>query len=151
MACAPGEQHDLPLIAFGLALRSRGWRIVFLGADSPAASIAETAERLRLVLVVVSSVTPRGFRREADAFAALAREHRLVIAGAGATERLAESLGSSLLQGDPVAAAGALEMPRSVRRPSPSGPCFRAASFLPRTLRAPRLGSRGLPLLLLRP
>jgi len=56
----------------------------------------------------VSSVTPRGFRREADAFAALAREHRLVIAGAGATERLAESLGCSLFRGDPVAAAGAL-------------------------------------------
>ena len=46
LACAPGEQHDLPLIAFGLALRGRGWRIVFLGTDTPAASIAETAGRL---------------------------------------------------------------------------------------------------------
>ena len=81
---------------------------MFLGADSPAASIAETAERLRPALVVVSSVTTRGFRREADALAAIAREHRLVIAGAGATERIAQSLGSSLLQGDPVAAAGAV-------------------------------------------
>ena len=108
LACASGEQHDLPLIAFGLALRGRGWRIVFLGADTPAASIAETAERLRPAVVVVSSVTPRGFRREADALAALARQHRLAIAGAGATERLAQSLGSSLLQGDPVAAAGAV-------------------------------------------
>ena len=106
LACAPGEQHDLPLIAFGLALRGRGWRIVFLGTDTPAASIAETAERLHPALVVVSSVTPRSFRREADALAAIAREHRLVIAGAGANERLAQSLGSSLLQGDPVAAAG---------------------------------------------
>ena len=108
LACAPGEQHDLPLIAFGLALRGRGWRIAFLGADTPAASIAETAERLRPALVVVSSVTPRGLRREADTLAALAREHRLVIAGAGASERLAQSLGSSLLQGDPVAAASAV-------------------------------------------
>jgi MerR family transcriptional regulator, light-induced transcriptional regulator len=108
LACAPGEQHDLPLIAFGLALRARGWRIVFLGADTPAASIAETADRLRPALVVVSSVTPRGFRRDADALAALAREHRLVTAGAGADERLAQSLGSSLVQGDPVAAAGAV-------------------------------------------
>ena len=106
LACAPGEQHDLPLIAFGLALRGRGWRIVFLGTDTPAASIAETAERLHPALVVVSSVTPRSFRRDADALAAIAREHRLVIAGAGANERLAQSLGSSLLQGDPVAAAG---------------------------------------------
>ena len=38
LACAPGEQHDLPLIIFGLALRGRGWRIVFLGADTPAAA-----------------------------------------------------------------------------------------------------------------
>jgi MerR family transcriptional regulator, light-induced transcriptional regulator len=105
LACAPGEQHDLPLITFGLALRGRGWRIVFLGADTPAASIADTAESLRPAVVVVNSVTPRGFRREADTLAAIAREHRLAIAGAGASERLAESLGSSLLQGDPVAAA----------------------------------------------
>ena len=105
LACAPGEQHDLPLIIFGLALRGRGWRIVFLGADTPAASIADTAERLSAALIVVTSVTPRGFRREADTLAAIAREHRLAIAGAGASERLAESLGSSLLQGDPVAAA----------------------------------------------
>ena len=33
LACAPGEQHDLGLIAFGLALRARGWCIVFLGTD----------------------------------------------------------------------------------------------------------------------
>ncbi len=105
LACAPGEQHDLPLITFGLALRGRGWRIVFLGADTPAASVADTAERLRPALIVVSSVTPRGFRREADTLAAIAREHRLAIAGAGAGERLAESLGCSLLHGDPVAAA----------------------------------------------
>ena len=105
LACAPGEQHDLPLITFGLALRGRGWRIVFLGTDTPAASIADTAEHLRPALTVVSSVTPRGFRREADTLTALAREHRLAIAGAGASEKLAESLGCSLLHGDPVAAA----------------------------------------------
>ena len=105
MACAPGEQHDLPLIIFGLALRGRGWRIVMLGADTPAASIADTAKSLQPDLVVVSSMTPRGFRREADALAALAREHWVAIAGPGAGDRLAESLGCSLLQGDPVAAA----------------------------------------------
>ena len=43
LACAPGEQHDLPLIMFGLALRAQGWRVIFLGADTPLASIAEAA------------------------------------------------------------------------------------------------------------
>src|SRR4029079_18361359 len=39
LACAAGEQHDLPLIMFGLALRAQGWRIVFLGADTPLGTI----------------------------------------------------------------------------------------------------------------
>jgi DNA-binding transcriptional MerR regulator len=105
LACAPGEHHDLPLIIFGLALRGRGWRIVLLGADTPAASIADTAKSLRPDLVVVNSMTPRGFRREANALAALARQHRVAIAGPGASDKLADSLDSSLLHGNPVAAA----------------------------------------------
>ncbi|HEX3332061.1 MAG TPA: MerR family transcriptional regulator, partial [Gaiellales bacterium] len=35
LACPPGELHDLGLICFGLALRAHGWRIAFLGADTP--------------------------------------------------------------------------------------------------------------------
>jgi methanogenic corrinoid protein MtbC1 len=35
LACLPGEQHDLGLIAFGLALEARGWRIANLGSDTP--------------------------------------------------------------------------------------------------------------------
>ena len=35
LACLPGELHDLGLIAFGLSLRQRGWRIAYLGADTP--------------------------------------------------------------------------------------------------------------------
>jgi MerR family transcriptional regulator, light-induced transcriptional regulator len=41
LASAPDEQHDLPLIMFGLALRAQGRRVIFLGADTPLASIAE--------------------------------------------------------------------------------------------------------------
>ena len=47
LACPPGEQHDLSLIAFGLSLREHGWRITYLGADTPIATIAETATTLR--------------------------------------------------------------------------------------------------------
>jgi MerR family transcriptional regulator, light-induced transcriptional regulator len=32
LACPSGEQHTLPLVCFGLVLRTRGWRIVYLGA-----------------------------------------------------------------------------------------------------------------------
>ena len=34
LACVPGDQHDLGLICFGLALRAHGWRITYLGADT---------------------------------------------------------------------------------------------------------------------
>ena len=34
IACLAGEQHDLGALAFGLALRSRGWRISYFGADT---------------------------------------------------------------------------------------------------------------------
>ena len=35
LACPPDERHDLGLIAFGVVLRDRGWRITFLGPDTP--------------------------------------------------------------------------------------------------------------------
>jgi MerR family transcriptional regulator, light-induced transcriptional regulator len=107
VACAAGEQHDLPLIMFGLALRERGWRIVFLGADTPADTLAETADRLGPDLVVVSAVNPDSLRAEAPALEALGRSHRLALAGRGVAPALARELGAHLLSGDPVVAASA--------------------------------------------
>jgi methanogenic corrinoid protein MtbC1 len=42
--CPPGEQHDLGLIAFGLALRAHGWRITYLGQDTPLAGAGASSE-----------------------------------------------------------------------------------------------------------
>jgi MerR family transcriptional regulator, light-induced transcriptional regulator len=108
LACAPGEQHDLPLVAFGLALRGRGWRIAFLGTDTPAGSMADAAGMLDPALVVVSAVSGEVFERSADELADLARSYPLAIAGAGASEQLAERLGCGLLSGDPVSAAASV-------------------------------------------
>ncbi len=57
LACLPGEQHDLGLIAFGLALRSRGWRIVYLGTDSPIETIEDVSRQLDPSLVVLTAVS----------------------------------------------------------------------------------------------
>ena len=103
LACAPGELHDLPLLIFGLALRAHGWRIAYLGADTPAESLADAARRLDPSLVVVSSVLRSRFRAAAPDLAAIARP--LAVAGQGASESLAESLGGTWLTGGPVAAA----------------------------------------------
>ncbi len=108
LACAAGEQHDLPLIMFGLALRNRGWRVVFLGADTPAGTVAETAGQLAPTLVVISAGEAEALRREAPALKALAGDHRLSLAGGGADPALARALGCGVLIGDPVVAAASV-------------------------------------------
>ena len=101
LACAPGEQHDLGLIAFGLALRARGWRIVYLGADTPLASAADAAYASDALFAVISAVTPKRFREHRDELGELARKQRLCLAGAGAAEA-ALDLDVEILSGDPV-------------------------------------------------
>lgn len=84
LACVPGEEHDLGLIAFGLALRARGWRIVFLGADTPLATVAEAASVVDPALIVLSAVSRERFDRCAGDLRELARRHRVALGGAGA-------------------------------------------------------------------
>jgi MerR family transcriptional regulator, light-induced transcriptional regulator len=101
LACAPGEQHDLGLIAFGLALRARGWRVLYLGPDTPLDSLAEAARSVQPDIVVVSAVDPRSLSALSDDLIEFAREHRLAVGGAAA---VGLDLGESvhLLTGAPV-------------------------------------------------
>ena len=46
LASPPEERHDLGLLIFGLALREHGWRITFLGGDTPLETLAETVHQL---------------------------------------------------------------------------------------------------------
>ena len=55
LACPPGEAHDISLLAFGLVLRSHGWRILFLGADTPVETLTPRTETTRPALAVVTS------------------------------------------------------------------------------------------------
>jgi MerR family transcriptional regulator, light-induced transcriptional regulator len=99
LACPAGERHDLGLIVFGLALRERGWRIHYLGPDSPVESVAEAAQRTAPAVVVLSAVRPEPLEQLAN----LAARHRVVIAGAGAAS--ARVRGVERLTTDPVTAA----------------------------------------------
>ncbi len=102
VACAPGELHDLGLIAFALALSRRGWRITFLGPDTPVKDIVETADRLKPDLVVVSASAKRRLTPLLDTLTKLNESTRVAIAGPGA---VAVPGGLQVLDGDPVAAA----------------------------------------------
>ena len=99
LSCAPGEQHDLGLVAFGLALRARGFGILYLGADTPIESVAQTARAAHPHAVVVSAVSAERFKEIAGALRELAAEYPVYLGGAGAT-----TVGGEFptLTGDPV-------------------------------------------------
>jgi methanogenic corrinoid protein MtbC1 len=73
------------LIALGLALRARGFRILYLGADTPIESVAQTARAARPHVVVVSSVSAERFKEIAGALRELAADYPVYLGGAGAT------------------------------------------------------------------
>lgn len=112
LACAPGERHDIGLIAFGLLLRSHGWRILFLGADTPVETLERTVGSNPARLVVVASVDPARLEAEAEGLRGLARSAPLVLSGEGASDALCTRLGIERLDGDLVtAAAGVARRP----------------------------------------
>jgi MerR family transcriptional regulator, light-induced transcriptional regulator len=106
LACPPGEQHTLGLIAFGIALHQVGWRVTYLGADTPASMIAEAADAVKPRLTVVAAVMPGSLDGATDELAAFARRRLLAVAGAGTSPELGARLGARYLAADPVSAAG---------------------------------------------
>jgi MerR family transcriptional regulator, light-induced transcriptional regulator len=105
LACPVGEQHTLGLIAFGISLHQIGWRVTYLGADTPAGMIAEAAEAVKPRLTVVAAVMPGTLDPVAAELAGLAQRRAVAVAGAGAAPSAAERVGARYLEGDPVAAA----------------------------------------------
>jgi MerR family transcriptional regulator, light-induced transcriptional regulator len=105
LSCMPGEQHDLGLIAFGLSLHDRGWRIVFLGPDTPLDTLTDAAATLRPDAVVLAATTATHFEHGRDALRALAGTVPVWAAGPGAGEDFAAATGARLLGRDPIAAA----------------------------------------------
>ena len=104
IACLAGEQHDLGALAFGLALRSRGWRISYFGANTPLETIEHAADLLKPRLIVVAAVTDDRVRPVASELAGLAGKFRVALGGAAV--HTAELNADVLrLGGDPVAEA----------------------------------------------
>ncbi len=110
LACPPGERHDLGLICFGLTLWRRGWRIAFLGADSPVATVAETANDLGADVIVFAATDRSRIEEAADDLRELAREHPLALGGTGVGPELAEGLGARSLSTSPADAAESLDL-----------------------------------------
>src|SRR5690348_18059010 len=100
LACPPGELHDLALMVFGIALNRNGWRIEYLGMDTPLAELTRTVDARRPALVVVAATLPETLGPLAAQLTALARRAPLALAGAGATAEIASTVGVRLMTRD---------------------------------------------------
>ncbi len=105
LACAPNEQHALALIVFGIALHELGWRITYLGPDTPIDTLAEVAEIVHPELTVVAATMRRRLSRHAKPLASFTDRWSLALGGPGTSRRLAEQAGARHLDEDPVSAA----------------------------------------------
>jgi DNA-binding transcriptional MerR regulator len=115
LACLPGEHHELGLLVFGVALRRRGWRITYLGTDSPIGAVADTARSVLPAVVVLLSINPDNFLDHAREIKKLAKQVPVMIAGTGATAEVARQTQTRVLDQDPVSAAETIDRDHPAR------------------------------------
>jgi len=107
LACPPGEAHDLGLILFGILIARRGWRVTFLGADTPFDTLESSVRSLRPSLVVLATRDATLFRRHVTAIAAIAAAQAVAVA-APVAEQAVSDTGARPLVNDIAEAAQAL-------------------------------------------
>jgi DNA-binding transcriptional MerR regulator len=103
LAAPAGEHHDLGLVALALLLRDRGWRVTFLGANTPIATITDASRRLSPEVVVLTMLEP--VELPVTDVAELARGPRVLLSGAGASAEQARALGVDYFADGPIEAA----------------------------------------------
>jgi methanogenic corrinoid protein MtbC1 len=109
LACAPGERHELGLLMLAILLRADGWRVEYLGQDTPLADAVRFAEEVDASLLALSAARPAAVAAVAAEARALGRRPgpALVLGGAGADAEAARALGATYLNGS---------LPRAVTR-----------------------------------
>lgn len=105
LACPPGEQHDLALLAFGVIVARCGWRVGYLGVNTPIQELIALTATAQPRLVVLAATTAERFAAVAGELTELGAGAPVALAGAGASQELAARVGARLLSGDPVTAA----------------------------------------------
>jgi methanogenic corrinoid protein MtbC1 len=94
LACAPGEQHDIGLLMLAVMLRADGWRVEFLGADTPVDSAIAFADRIGATMLCISAARAESVELLRAAFASTAppADAAVVVGGAGITPEIAREL-----------------------------------------------------------
>jgi methanogenic corrinoid protein MtbC1 len=112
LACPPGELHDIPLMIFGIALNRTGWRIGYLGPDTPVEELARAAATSHPDMVVLAATIPATLEPLQRELTSLGRRFPLALAGAGATPEFATAVRARLMTGNPVTEAEETRWPR---------------------------------------
>ena len=112
LACPKGELHDLPLMVFGIVLNRCGWRITFLGNNTPVTDVENAVRHLRPDVIALAATDPGPFTAAAEGLSRLTDYAPVLLAGAGATPEVVSATGATALLGDPVTEALQLRAPR---------------------------------------
>jgi MerR family transcriptional regulator, light-induced transcriptional regulator len=87
LTCAPGERHELGLLALAVLLQADGWLIAYLGADAPVESALSLALRVEADVVCISVTMPEALKRLELELDAHAGDGPVVVAGGPAVGR----------------------------------------------------------------
>lgn len=117
LACPSGERHTLGLVCFGLVLADRGWRIAYLGADTPIDQVRDVSAQMDPDAVILCVRDARHLLGNADEITVLAARQRTILAGNGASAELALQMGAHFAPGDPVDTALQLAERRALAPP----------------------------------
>ena len=121
LACPAGERHDIGLLAFGLLLGQAGWRIRFLGQDTPASDLYAAVRVIGPDLVVLAATRPEALVDQGEATRQMSGQYLVAVGGPGATPAVAADVGAACLPGDLRAAVTAANrLVTHVRRPTKS-------------------------------
>jgi MerR family transcriptional regulator, light-induced transcriptional regulator len=86
LACAPGERHEVGLLALAVLLQADGWLAVYLGADTPLDATVTTAIRTNADLLCLSA-SDAAARAELEAkLADMELPEKLVVVTGGAVD-----------------------------------------------------------------
>ncbi|MDX6484899.1 MAG: MerR family transcriptional regulator, light-induced transcriptional regulator [Gaiellaceae bacterium] len=95
LACAPGERHELGLMMAAIALRRDGWKVAYLGADTPLEDAFALATKLHATMVGISLASKERAKGLEQALADAPEELSVVIGGSGSSRALAKRLGAT--------------------------------------------------------
>jgi methanogenic corrinoid protein MtbC1 len=94
LACAPRERHELGILMLGVLLRADGWRVVYLGADTPTEAAVAMAGLLDARALCLSATMADRISALSDALASsrIPADLAVFVGGTAVTPEIARDL-----------------------------------------------------------